>query len=288
MKGKSCSWRDMRRIKHILANQEKLQGEMAALSNCVDRNTLLGWKKAISVMDSVEGDLKIAHSQPTHCRIIASLAPKESWPEWVQSCEENKWTVAQLRSVLTAAKAAQTHEAAARSVPSGTYSAIVVDPPWSYDNKSGRHGASLHADYTQHRTMTIDDIALFDIQRWTADQCHLYLWVTDAYIGHVYSVTEAWGFDAKATLVWVKDRIGMGNYFRHQHELCVFAVKGSLRLKRMDVPTVFHAPMTKHSEKPDEFYRIVESCSSGPYLDVFARKQRVGWDVFGDEVAATA
>lgn len=285
MKGKACSWRDIRRIKHILTNAEKLKGEMSALTNCVEKNTVSSWRRSIEVMDSLPLECTYVHLQPSHAREIARHAPKESWPEWVGSCETNKWTVAQLRSVLLAAKASTTHEAAQSSAPTGQYSTIVVDPPWSYSNKSGRHGSSANADYIQDRTMTLDEVTLFDIQRWVAPECHLYLWATDAYVGHVYTITEAWGFDAKATLVWVKDRFGMGNYYRHQHELCVFAVRGKMRLSRMNASTVFNAPITKHSEKPEEFYRLVESCSPGPYLDVFARKKRAGWDVFGDEVA---
>lgn len=274
----------MRKIKHILDNQERLKGEMAALSNCADKSTVSQWRRSIEVLDSCD-ITTVEHVQPSHATVIARLSPKESWPEWVASCEREKWTVAQLRSVLMAAKASITHESAQASAPAGTYSTIVVDPPWSYSNKSGRHGASANADYIQDRTMTLDEVVLFDIQRWVAEDCHLYLWVTDAYVGHIYSVTEAWGFSAKATLVWVKDRFGMGNYYRHQHELCVFAVKGKMRLSRMNASTVFNAPVTRHSEKPDEFYKLVESCSPGPYLDVFARKKRAGWSVFGDEVA---
>jgi N6-adenosine-specific RNA methylase IME4 len=288
LKGKACSWRDIRRIKHILENAERLKGEMSALTNCVDKSTLSTWRRQIEVMDAMTEALgpkfTYVNLSPSHAREIARHSPRESWPEWVDSCEKSRWTVAQLRSVLLAAKAAETHALAERSIPTGKYSSIVVDPPWSYSNKSGRHGDSANAGYIQDRTMTLDEVALFDIKRWTAETCHLYLWVTDAYVGHIYEVTEAWGFDAKATLVWVKDRIGMGNYYRHQHELCVFAVKGKMRLARMNASTVFSAPITTHSEKPDEFYRLVESCSPGPYLDVFARKKRAGWDVFGDEV----
>ena len=159
-----------------------------------------------------------------------------------------------------------------------------MDPPWSYQNKSGRHAPDYGKD---NRVMTLDQVVSFDVQRWVPeDACHLYLWVTDAYVGGVGRILEVWGFAPKATLVWVKDRIGMGNYFRHQHELCVFATSGRLRLARMDASTVFRAPVKRHSEKPDEFYSLVESCSPPPYLDVFARRRRPGWDVYGDEVSA--
>ena len=166
-------------------------------------------------------------------------------------------------------------------VPTAHYHTIVIDPPWDYGNKTGRHG-------TTYQTMTIDQIDAFGtdwlMAKMADDWCHVYLWITDAHLGHGYPLLESWGCVPKTTLVWVKDRIGMGNYFRHQHELCLFAVKGKQRLKRRDVSTVFHAKNMGHSRKPDAFYGLVESCSDGPYLDVFARQTRAGWDVFGNEV----
>ena len=101
--------------------------------------------------------------------------------------------------------------------------------------------------------MTSDQIHAFRtdwlIAKMAEDWCHVYLWITDAHLGHGYPLLEAWGCVPKTTLVWIKDRIGMGNYFRHQHELCLFAVKGKQRLKRSDVPTIFHAKNTGHSRK---------------------------------------
>jgi N6-adenosine-specific RNA methylase IME4 len=95
---------------------------------------------------------------------------------------------------------------------------------------------------------------------------------------------EAWGFDYKTKITWCKTQIGAGRYYRNTTEDALFAVKGRLLCLRADMPTHFVAPRTRHSQKPDAFYDIVESMSPGPYLDVFARRQRFGWDVFGDEV----
>ncbi len=219
-------------------------------------------------------------------RKLAAL-PKEKFEAMIvdwrdrTAQETERVTVNLLRAGEKAQEAAAVY---IPEVPDGKFSTIVIDPPWSYSNKSGRHGDSANADYIQNRTMTLDEVALFNIERWVAEECHLYMWVTDAYLGHAYTITEAWGFKAKASLIWVKDRFGMGNYYRHQHEVCIFASRGTMRLKRMNASTVFKAPITKHSEKPEEFYRMVESCSPGPYIDVFARKKRPGWSVFGDQV----
>jgi N6-adenosine-specific RNA methylase IME4 len=279
MRGKACSWHDMRKIRRILAERERLKGEYEALMRCADRTTVSTWKRAIEVMDAVPMR-DICHTQPSHAREIARLAPRKTWATWVKRCEAEQLTVPQLRGALLADQGKRAAAQAERTAPTGKYRTLVVDPPWAYGNKSGRQ----RPDYAE-RMMDLETVAAFDLQRWVPDDaCHLYLWVTDAYAGDVYPVIRAWGFEPKATLVWDKGRIGMGNYFRHQHELCVFAVKGNLRLKRLDASTVFTAPVGAHSEKPDAFYALVESCSPGPYLDVFARRRRAGWDVFGDEV----
>jgi N6-adenosine-specific RNA methylase IME4 len=271
----------MRKIQHILANAERLKGEYDALMRCADKVTVSNWRRAIEVMGALDGSLKgTTHIQPTHAREIARNSPRENWGAWVERCEAEQLTVPALRGELLAARATTANETAEKTVPDGKYRTIVVDPPWDYGNKSGRHGVP-------YQTMTLERVCAFDIERWApSDDVHLYLWVTDAYAGDVYQVTRAWGFEPKAWLVWVKDRIGMGNYFRHQHECCVFAVRGKLRLSRMNASTVFNAPVGRHSEKPDAFYSLVESCSPGPYLDVFARRHRPGWAVYGDEVSA--
>ncbi len=135
--------------------------------------------------------------------------------------------------------------------------------------------------------MTVKQIKNYKIEQWVAeDFCHLYLWATDAYAGEATSILRHWGFTVKVTIVWIKPFIRMGNYFRHQHELCFFATRGNKRLKRNDLSTIFHAPVTIHSEKPDAFYSLVESASFENYLDIFARKRRAGWDVVGNEIVA--
>ena len=131
--------------------------------------------------------------------------------------------------------------------------------------------------------MPIDDIAKLPIDKISDDNCHLYLWVTNRSLPKAFSLIEKWGFRYITCLTWVKPSFGIGNYFRGSTEQVLFAVKGSQPLKRKDVSTHFLADRGKgHSAKPDEFYKLVESCSYAPFIDVFGRKERDGWSVWGE------
>ena len=131
--------------------------------------------------------------------------------------------------------------------------------------------------------MPIDEIAALPINEIADDNCHLYLWVTNRSLPKAFDLIKGWGFRYVTCLTWVKPSFGMGNYFRGSTEQVLFAVKGSQLLKRKDVGTHFEAPRSKeHSAKPEEFYSLVESCSYGPYIDVFGRTDREGWSVWGE------
>lgn len=166
-------------------------------------------------------------------------------------------------------------------VPAGLYSTLVIDPPWQYDNRGTRGAANDH-----YHTMTRDELVALDVP--AADEAHLYLWTTNAFLRDAFDLVDAWQFDYKATLVWVKPQMGMGNYFRISHEMVLFGVRGGLKTRRKDALSWFQAPRGKHSAKPDAFYDLVESCSPGPYMDMFNRDgsklfRRPGWDGWGDE-----
>lgn len=127
------------------------------------------------------------------------------------------------------------------------------------------------------------------------ENAHLYLWVTNNFLEDGLEVMKAMGFRYVTNLAWVKDRFGLGQYFRGQHELLLFGVKGKVPYKRSVVdnkrsciPTVHHAPRQEHSRKPDYFYEVAERTSYAPYLEVFARRQREGWDSMGNEIANTS
>ncbi len=175
------------------------------------------------------------------------------------------------------------------------YRTIVVDPPWNYtnhwkrkeewDSKTGRmfKTGTARGAATQYACMSLDQIAAFPIGEWAEDDAHLYLWTTNAFILDAKPIIEAWGFEYKTKITWIKKGLGMGMYYRNTTEDALFAVRGSLKCLRRDVPTHLIASRGRHSEKPAAFYDMVQSMSPGPYLDVFARKHRFGWDAFGHE-----
>lgn len=164
------------------------------------------------------------------------------------------------------------------TVAVATYGTIVADPPWRYGNTSTRGAAEDHYD-----TMTIEELCALDVGAWGAEQSHLYLWTTNGFLRDAFTIMDAWGFTYKTTLVWVKPQLGMGNYFRSSTEYVLFGIRGGLRTLNCNQRNWFEAPRGKHSAKPDSFLDLVELVSPGPYLEVFARRRRIGWDVWGNE-----
>jgi N6-adenosine-specific RNA methylase IME4 len=166
--------------------------------------------------------------------------------------------------------------------PEKRYRTIVADPPWRYNVKPPEGG-------TPYATMTPQEMANLPIGMWAEERAHLYLWTTNSFLVEAHRVMDSWGFEYKTLITWVKRRpvndnwIGLGFYYRGVTEHVLFGVRNGLGVLRKNQPNLFYAPHRDHSEKPDTFYDIVESMSLGPYLDVFARKQRMGWDTFGDE-----
>lgn len=168
-------------------------------------------------------------------------------------------------------------------LPAGTFRTVVADPPWQYGNTSTRGAAEDH-----YSTMTIEELCALPVAERMAPDAHLYLWVTNNFIREAFEVMDAWGFAYKTCLTWVKPQMGMGNYFRGVTEHILFGAKGSLRTQARDIRNCFEAPRQKHSAKPDLFYDIVEKASPGPYLEMFARRARLGdWSYWGNESLET-
>lgn len=165
-----------------------------------------------------------------------------------------------------------------RDLPDGEFRVIVADPPWQYGNTSTRGAAEDH-----YATMTIAELCELEVEDRAADQSHLYLWTTNGFLREAFEVMDAWGFTYKTTLVWVKPQMGMGNYFRSSTEYVLFGIRGGLRTQARDMVNWFNAPRAQHSRKPDCFYDLVEKASAGPYLEMFSRRRRLGWEGWGHE-----
>jgi N6-adenosine-specific RNA methylase IME4 len=175
----------------------------------------------------------------------------------------------------------------------GGFATVYADPPWRFTNRTGKV-APEHRRLDRYDTMTHDDICRVPVAASVANNSHLYLWVPNALLPDGLRVIEAWGFRYVSNIVWAKrrkdggpDGRGVGFYFRNVTELVLFGVRGSMRTLapgRRQVNMV-ETRKREHSRKPDELYGVIESCSPGPYLELFARYPRPGWDAWGAEAA---
>jgi N6-adenosine-specific RNA methylase IME4 len=172
------------------------------------------------------------------------------------------------------------------------FATILVDPPWQFTNKTGKV-APEHKRLTRYRTLAFDEIRALPVGRVSQDTAHLYLWCPNALLPEGLAVMKAWGFTYKSNLVWHKvrkdggsDGRGVGFYFRNVTELILFGIKGknarTLAPGRRQV-NLLATRKREHSRKPDEQYAIIEACSPGPYLELFARGTREGWMSWGCE-----
>ena len=173
----------------------------------------------------------------------------------------------------------------------GRFGTILADPPWLFDNRTGKV-APEHRRLYRYHTMTNEEIMAMPVARLALPQSHLYLWVPNALVSTALQVMEAWGFTYKTNLVWYKvrqdggpDRRGVGFYFRNVTELVLFGVRGSLRTFQpaRSLPNIIISRKREHSRKPEQLYEIIEQCSPAPYIELFARTGRQGWRVWGDE-----
>ncbi|MEJ8573213.1 MT-A70 family methyltransferase [Microbaculum marinum] len=179
-----------------------------------------------------------------------------------------------------------------RFVDGRKFGTILADPPWQFQNKTGKV-APEHRRLSRYATMTLEDIMALPVADVAASPAHLYLWVPNALLPEGIAVMQAWGFTYKSNLVWHKvrkdggsDGRGVGFYFRNVTELILFGVRGknarTLEAGRRQV-NMIASRKREHSRKPDEQYEIIESCSPGPRLEMFSRGVRRGWEVWGNQ-----
>lgn len=171
------------------------------------------------------------------------------------------------------------------------YSTILADPPWRFENRTGKM-APEHQRLLRYPTMSLEEICEIPVSQVAAANSHLYLWVPNALLADGLEVMRRWGYTYKSNIVWYKvrkdggpDGRGVGFYFRNVTELVLFGVRGHMRTlspgRRQT--NILVTQKREHSRKPDEIYDVIEDCSPGPYLELFARFRRDGWDQWGNE-----
>lgn len=174
----------------------------------------------------------------------------------------------------------------------GSFGTILADPPWQFLNRTGKM-APEHRRLMRYPTLSLPEICELLVEQLSLPQSHLYLWVPNALLQEGLEVMKAWGFQYKTNLVWYKvrkdggpDGRGVGFYFRNVTELVLFGVRDNFRTLapgRRQV-NLIESRKREHSRKPDELYDVIEQCSPGPYLELFARQRRSNWQQWGNEI----
>lgn len=179
-----------------------------------------------------------------------------------------------------------------KKVGSKKFKTVLADPPWQFQNRTGKM-APEHKRLSRYGTMSLEEIMQLPIGPLLDETAHLYLWVPNALLPEGLQVLATWGFKYKSNIVWHKvrkdggpDGRGVGFYFRNTTELLLFGVRGkdarTLAPGRKQV-NIIRTQKREHSRKPDETYEIIEACSPGPFLELFARGSRDGWSTWGNQ-----
>lgn len=176
------------------------------------------------------------------------------------------------------------------------FATIYADPPWRFQNRTGKV-APEHKRLNRYETMDLEAIKAMPVSQIAADKSHLYLWVPNALLPDGLEVMKAWGFEYKGNIVWEKvrkdgqpDGRGVGFYFRNVTEILLFGIRGdnnrTLAPARSQV-NLIRTMKREHSRKPDEIIPIIERCSPGPFIELFARGDREGWAMWGNQADAS-
>jgi N6-adenosine-specific RNA methylase IME4 len=163
-------------------------------------------------------------------------------------------------------------------LPEGVFEVIAIDPPWNYGREYDPDGSRVANPYPE---MTQDQLLAIDLP--AADDSVLFLWTTHQFIWDAKALMDKWGFTYKATMVWDKEKIGMGAWFRMQCEFCLVGIKGKPHWENTTWRDIIREGRREHSRKPDAFYEMVESVTLGRRLEYFSREKRNGWEVFGND-----
>lgn len=228
------------------------------------------------VAGQVEFSTRVENLSWTHHREVANMEPEEQ-EYWLNEAVEQGYTVRGLREAIRDERLI-----AAPPLPVGKYQVLYADPPWQYSNSGFEESAE-----SQYPTMPMVDICQMEIAQLCAPETVLFLWATNPLLPDAMLVLDAWGFEYKTNIAWVKDRgRGKGWYLKSKHELLLIGTKPNTPHPRQRPDSCFEAERgSVHSRKPEMVYDIIESMYGGPYVELFARESgREGWSSWGNEV----
>jgi len=162
--------------------------------------------------------------------------------------------------------------------PNGLYDIISIDPPWPYGREYDPQNSRVANPYPE---MSIDEIKAINLP--LKESSIVFFWTTHKFLPDAFDILNTWGFEYKATLVWNKENMGMGSWFRMQCEFCLFAIKGDVFWNNTYYRDIINETRREHSRKPDAFFNMVDNLCIGNKLEYFSREKRNGWDNYGDE-----
>jgi N6-adenosine-specific RNA methylase IME4 len=248
-------------------------------------NQLVG---AAGVIENLGTIVPVLPATESQCRPLAGLLPEEQrevWAEVVSLCGDAGITAAQVKAAVErklAVLRGRPDRPTSPPLPAGIYGLVLADPPWRYDF-SNTNGRAIEQHYP---TMDAADIAALPVRSVVAPDAVLFLWATAPKLPEALRVMEAWGFTYKTSAVWQKSGLGMGYYFRVNHEILLVGTVGSPSAPPPStrVGSVIQAPKSKHSAKPEAIYAAIEAMyPQAVRLELFSRRQRPGWTAWGKE-----
>jgi len=233
-----------------------------------------------------DAEVKLPSRTAANYRTIAQHWP-EIWPQIVEAKTPAQVSQRQCLKMIKKRQATTpmadtcTIEDLQSLTESGNqFGTIYADPPWLYDNQATRASTSNH-----YGGMTVDELCELPISQIAADDAHLHLWITNAFLFDAPRIFAAWGFEFRSSFVWVKPQMGIGNYWRNSHEILLTAIRGNAkRFNDKSIKSWGEFRRTKHSAKPEEIRSYIERGSPGPYLELFGRRKIDGWTVWGNEI----
>lgn len=285
--------------------REQVEGELATVvagiaSEAKERQRAGGAKKVPQTSEEPKRcdreanatRAKMAGTNRQYINDADKLADKA--PDLLNAVAEGKKTLPQAKRELKDRDRDQRRQDAAEQIATSPsiedalgkslFATVCVDPPWDWGDEGDN--SQLGRGRTTYGELSHGELLTMPIGDYAESDAHIYLWITNRSLPKGFALLEAWGFRYVTCLTWCKPSFGMGNYFRGASEQVLFGVRGSQPLLRKDAGTWFEAPRGPdgHSSKPDEFYSLVESCSPGPFLDVFSRRERDGWTSWGGQL----